>query len=132
MAAFPEPKPGAPASAAQRGFRSLFLLYRLHVDSQHRGHRGAQRKTKRSGIAEELNTVTVLAGEGGAGKTWVALTLAAKPRESDDYCGPESDDDLEPGDNPPFPASSRDLPRAPARTCPAHPPAGAGRPGVRR
>jgi Mrp family chromosome partitioning ATPase len=101
MATSPEPSPESAASAAQRGFRPLFLLYRLHVDSQHpsaplRAGSGAQRKTNRSGIAESLNTVSVLAGEGGVGRTWVALALAAKPRESDDYCGPESDDDLEP------------------------------------
>jgi hypothetical protein len=128
VAASPEPNPGSPASAAQRRSRSLFLLYRLHVDSQHpsaplRAGSGAQRKTKRSGIAESLNTVTVLADEGGVAKTWIALALAAKQGESDDYCVPEADDDSEPDQ----PAASRHLPRPPAKIRPARPPAGTGR-----
>jgi hypothetical protein len=89
-----------------------------------------------------LNTVKVLADEGGGGKPWVTPALLAKHGQSDDYCDPESEDDPEPqdepgteddelepehddaeteeGDIPPCPTTSRDPPRKSA--LPAHQP----------
>jgi hypothetical protein len=126
VAASPEPNPGAPASAAQPGFRSLFLRYRLHVDSHYpsaslRAGSGAQRKTTRSGIAESLNTMTVPADEGGVGKTWVALGRWRPNRESRTTTAARSQTmtwSRVPKTRriPRSPAISRDLPReSPAR-----------------